>query len=114
MATLLVFVVSSLLGGLGGAVGSIIGHAAGQVGLWIGGLAGGILGSLAAVAIARGRHWLSVAQLRPAAIGASVGFLLAAAIAVNTLSSPIGPVLSTTLIGAGALVGAAIGQGGTQ
>jgi hypothetical protein len=36
-----------------------------------------------------------------------VGFLLAAAIAVRTLSSPVGPVLSTLLIGTGALVGAA-------
>src|SRR5215213_3320910 len=99
VATLLLFVVSCVLGGLGGAVGSIVGHAGGQVGLWIGGVVGGLLGSLAAVAIARRREWLTAAQLFPTAVGASIGFLVAAAIAVNTLSSPLGPLLSTTIIG---------------
>src|SRR4029079_14141659 len=98
----LLFVVSCLLGGLGGALGSIVGHAAGQVGLWVGGVVGGSVGSIAGVGIARARHWVSASQFPAAALGASVGFLVAAAIAVHTLSSPIGPVLSTMLIGAGA------------
>ena len=106
MPTVLLFVVSCLLGGLGGALGSMVGHAAGQAGLWIGGVVGGILGSIAGVGIARSRGWVSASQFPHAAIGASVGFLVAAVIAVNTLSSPIGPVLSTMLIGAGALLGA--------
>jgi len=106
MATLLLFLVSCALGGLGGAVGSIVGHAGGQLGLWIGGIVGGLLGSIAAVAIARSRRWLTAAQFLPAAVGASIGFLVAAAIAVNTLSSPIGPIMSTTVIGIGAIVGA--------
>jgi hypothetical protein len=38
-------------------------------------------------------------------IGTGVGFLIAALIATNTLSSPIGPVASTLLIGAGAVLG---------
>ena len=107
MPRVLLFVVSCLLGGLGGALGSIVGHAAGQVGLWVGGVVGGIVGSIAGVGIARARHWVSASQFPAAALGASVGFLVAAAIAVHTLSSPIGPVLSTMLIGAGALLGAA-------
>ena len=108
MAVVLLFLLSCLLGGLGGALGSILGHAAGQTGLWVGGMIGGVLGSIAAVAVARARRWLTEAQFFPAAVGASIGFLLAAAIAVNTLSSPIGPVLSTALIGAGAVVGASL------
>jgi hypothetical protein len=106
MAALLLFLVSCLLGGFGGALGSIVGHAAGQRGLWIGGVIGGILGSVAAAAIARRRRWLTAAQFPSAAVGASIGFLIAAAIAVHTLSNPVGPVLSTTLIGIGALLGA--------
>lgn len=106
MAKLLLFLLSCLLGGLGGALGSIVGHAAGQTGLWVGGTIGGLLGSIAAVAVARARHWILDAQFLPAAFGASIGFLIAAAIAVYTLSSPLGPVVSTTLIGTGALVGA--------
>jgi hypothetical protein len=105
-STVLLFLITCLLGGLGGAIGSMVGHAAGQTGLWIGGIVGGVLGSVGAVAVARHRRWLSPAQFPTAAAGASIGFLLAAAIAVNTLGSPIGPVLSTTLIGVGALVGA--------
>jgi hypothetical protein len=105
MAALLLFLTSSFLGGLGGVLGSIIGHAAGRVGLWVGGVLGGVLGSIAGVAIARARGWVSEAQFSWAAVGASIGFALAAAVAVRTLSSPVGPVLSTTLIGAGALLG---------
>jgi hypothetical protein len=107
MTKFFLFFLSCLLGGLGGAVGSIIGHAAGQTGLWIGGTIGGLLGSIAAVTIARARHWILDAQFVPATLGASVGFIIAAWIAVHTLSSPLGPVLSTTLIGMGALVGSA-------
>jgi len=106
MALALLFFFSCLLGGLGGALGSIVGHAAGPAGLWVGGAIGGLLGSIAAVALARTRHWITDAQFLPTAFGAGIGFVLAAAIAVNTLSTPLGPLLSATLVGVGALVGA--------
>ena len=106
MARTLLFVSSCFLGGLGGALGSMVGHAAGRTGLWIGGLVGGVLGSIAAAALARARGWIAPAQFSATAVGGSVGFLLAALVAVNTLSSPVGPVLSTLLIGLGALIGA--------
>jgi hypothetical protein len=105
MVLVFLFIACCLLGGLGGALGSVVGHAAGHSGLWVGGIIGGILGSVAATALARNRHWLTAAQFPAAAIGASLGFLAAAAIAVNTLGSPVGPVLSTTLIGIGAVLG---------
>jgi hypothetical protein len=38
-------------------------------------------------------------------VGAALGFLASALVAVNTLSSPIGPILGTTLTGIGALIG---------
>jgi len=105
---LLLFVVSCLLAGIGGALGSIVGHAAGNTGLWVGGVVGGLLGAVAAAAVARWRGWIAPSQFAATAVGASVGSLLAAAVAVNTLSSPVGPVLSTALVGLGALIGARV------
>jgi hypothetical protein len=112
MASVFLFITCCLLGGLGGALGSIIGHAAGPSGLWIGGVIGGILGSVAGTALARSRHWLTAVQWPAAAVGASIGFLLAAVVAANTLTSPIGPVLSTTLVGIGAVLGARLRRAG--
>ena len=99
------FVLACLLGGFGGAAGSIVGHAFGKTGLWAGGIVGGLLMSIATAQIALGRRWITRPQLWPTTLGAAVGFLLAAAVAVNTLSSPIGPILSTLLIGLCAVVG---------
>jgi hypothetical protein len=109
---LLLFLLTTALGGIGGAGGSIIGNAAGRIGLFAGGLTGGVLGSILAARIAVARGWLPRARFRGAAAGAAIGFLLAASIAVNTLSSPVGPVLSTLLIGLGALAGAAYSDTG--
>lgn len=106
MSELLLFVLSSFLGGLGGALGSMVGSSMGQAGLWVGGVVGGLLGAAGAVSIARGRSWIDPGQFRATTLGAMVGFLAGAAIAVNTLSSPVGPILSTGLTGIGALVGA--------
>jgi hypothetical protein len=83
-------------------------HAAGRVGLWIGGVVGGVLGSIAAAALGRARGWIAPAQFWGAAIGGTVGFLLAAFVAAKTLGSPVGPVLSTLLIGLGSLIGATL------
>lgn len=99
------FVLACVLGGFGGAAGSMVGHAFGKVGLWAGGIVGGLLISIVTARIAVWRHWITPSQVWPTTLGAAVGFLLAAAVAVNTLSSPIGPILSTLLIGSGAVVG---------
>jgi len=105
-----VFLVASFLSGLGGALGSIVGHAAGQTGLWFGGILGGLAGAVAAAFLSNSLGWIQHAQLRAVAIGGSLGFLAAALIAVNTLSSPVGPVASTALIGLGALLGTRSGS----
>lgn len=106
MKNVFVFLVTSFLAGLGGVLGSIVGNAAGKTGLWIGGVVGGLIGAMAAAIVSKALGWIQPAQLRGAAIGGSLGFLAAALIAVNTLSSPIGPVASTVLAGLGAIVGA--------
>jgi len=103
---LLLFLVSCFLGGFGGVLGSIAGNAGGKTGLFIGGVVGGLLGASSSGAVASARRWIPRSAAIRTSVGASVGFLAAALIATQTLGSPIGPVLSTSLIGLGALAGA--------
>jgi hypothetical protein len=99
------FLVACVLGGLGGALGSMVGHSFGKAGLWAGGIIGGLLASMLIARIALWRRWIVRSQYWPTMLGATVGFLLACAVAANTLSSPVGPFLSTLLIGVGAVLG---------
>jgi len=52
------------------------------------------------------RGWIPPHRAMRTGVCAAIGFLAAALIATQTLGSPIGPILSTSLIGFGALVGA--------
>src|SRR5262245_5832936 len=99
------WVIATALGGVGGFLGSIIGAAFGHESLFLGGFIGGVAVAPLTGRLALWRHWISRSQYWPTTLGAAVGFLAAALIAVNTLSSPVGPILSTCLIGIGALVG---------
>jgi len=105
MRRVLLFITAIILTGAGGMGGSIAGHALGKAGLWIGGIAGGILASLLVGWLAAKLGWISAERRTRTSIGTAIGFLAAAAIAVNTLSSPVGPILSTALAGIGALLG---------
>ena len=105
MNRIALFIVACALGGVGGALGSIVGHAFGKSGVWVGGILGGLIASLLVARLALWRGWIVRSQFRPTALGAAAGFLAACAVAVNTLSSPVGPILSTLLIGAGAVLG---------
>lgn len=100
-----VFVLLVVAGGAGGMAGSIIGAAFGHRALFIGGFLGGLIASLCAAYLAARLEWIEPAETRSTALGAALGFLAAALVAVNTLSSPVGPVLSTLLVGAGGLAG---------
>lgn len=88
-------------------LGSIVGGAAGKPGLFAGGVIGGLAGAIVSTVVARRMQWIHPEAARATAVGTAVGFLAAAAVATQTLSSPVGPILSTSLIGAGALIGAA-------
>ena len=103
---ILLFVVACALAGVGGVGGSILGHFLGHKGVIAGGVLGGILGSVGAAAVARARGWIASDRFMATALGASGGFLAAAAIATHTLGSPVGPILSTLLVGIGAVLGA--------
>src|SRR5436190_14637368 len=100
------FFLACALGGAGGALGSMAGHVFGKTGLWAGGILGGLLVSMFVARIALWRRWIVRSQYWPTVLGTVTGFLLACAVVVNTLSTPIGPIMSTLLIGAGAVLGA--------
>ena len=106
MRRLWLFVTAMVLGGFGGAAGSILGNAFGRTGLYAGGVIGGLVAALLVARTAVWRGWIERERFLPVALGTALGFVAAAGIAVSTLSSPVGPVLSTLLIGAGALLGA--------
>ena len=102
------FLTACVIGGVGGFAGSVVGAAFGKQALFAGGFAGGVLFAPLTAWVALRRRWISAAAFWPTAAGAAIGFLVAATIAVNTLSSPVGPVLSTALIGVGAVAGSRI------
>lgn len=110
----LLFLTAMLLGGVGGFVGSILGNAGGQRMLFVGGFIGGVLIAPLTARIGVWRGWVAPERATRTAIGAAIGFILAATIAVNTLSSPIGPIVSTSLIGIGAVLGAGRGAQSTR
>jgi hypothetical protein len=99
------FLLLMVAAGAGGVLGSIVGAAAGKTGLFIGGFAGGLIAAPCAALIAARLRWITAAEVKGTALGAALGFVAAAIVAVNTLSSPVGPVLSTLLVGAGGLAG---------
>ena len=100
------FLIASVLAGFGAVLGSVAGHTFGPRGLMVGGLLGGLLGATASAFVARRFGWVRDERFRQTALGACTGFLAAAAVATHTLGSPVGPVLSTLLIGLGAALGA--------
>ena len=105
MNRIALFLVACAVGGLGGALGSMVGHSLGKGGLWAGGILGGLLASVLIARIALWRRWIVRSRYWPTVLGAAIGFLLACAVAVKTLSSPVGPIMSTLLIGVGAVLG---------
>jgi hypothetical protein len=101
------FALVSGLGGLGAFLGSILGNAAGKTGLFAGAILGGALAVTLGVRIAARLGLVPQTRIAHATLGGLGGFALAVFVAVNTLSSPIGPILSVALIGLGAIFGAA-------
>lgn len=110
MKLTLLFVSMCLLGGFGAALGSIVGHGLGRGGLLAGGFAGGALFCVAGGFIGERLHWIRASQRLWVILGGVFGFALACMVALSTLSTPIGPALSTLLIGSGAVLGAIVGK----
>jgi fructose-specific phosphotransferase system IIC component len=108
MAKIWLFLLMWIVGGAGAAVGSMVGHAFGSRGLFVGAVVGGLLAVVLVAQFATWRGWITQSQRGMTMLGGALGFLLAAIIATRTLSSPVGPILSSLLIGVGALLGARV------
>lgn len=110
MKSVFLFFVSIIVTVAFAALGSMIGHFLGShLGVMLGGVVGGIFGAILSVRIAVRLRWIGHEDFYPTIFGAEIGFVAAAIIATKTLSSPVGPILSSFLIGLGALVGSLIG-----
>ncbi len=89
-----------------GAVGlSILGSMGGKTWLFVGAIVGGAFASAGSVFVASKLRLIAPSQVRATAIGALLGFTVAAPLAASNLHSPVFPVLATGLTGLGALIG---------
>lgn len=104
------FLLTVFLGGAGGALGSIAGNALGEGGVLAGGFLGGAGLVVASGALGTRWRWIKPPQRIWTILGGVFGFGLACMVTLSTLSSPIGPLLSTLLIGSGAVLGAVVGN----
>lgn len=109
MKLVLLFLLMCLLAGVGGAAGSMLGHALGPGGLITGGILVGALFVIGGGFLATRWGWIRIPQRMWTVVGGVVGFVLAVLVALSTLSSPFGPILSTALVGIGAVLGSRIG-----
>ena len=104
MPQLALFLTTWILGTVGAVGGSIIGAAFGEHPLFVGAFLGGALASAAAVRLAEWRGWVTRERRGRVMAGAVIGFVIAAIIATQSLSSPVGPGLSSLLTGVGAIL----------
>jgi hypothetical protein len=99
------FLLTCGVSGLLTVLGSIGGHAFGRTGLSVGAVLGGIIGIALAGLIARRLRLIDHRSYVPTVIGGTVGYIVAAVIAVNNLHTPVVPILSVSLVGLGAVAG---------
>ena len=105
-----VFLVLVIATGIGAVVGSAIGSLIAHRILFLGGTVGGLSGSWLGAWLSARMNWIPGRGTLAVAVGASVGFACAVPIAVNTLHTPVGPMLSTLLVGVGGLVGRSLSK----
>jgi hypothetical protein len=110
LKNILLFFVVCGLAGVCIFLGSVLGHSLGKVGLFSGAVIGGIAGVALAVWLTARLGLLDRRNSRVTFLGGIVGFIVAAAIAVNNLHGPLIPMASVTLIGLGALIGRLLGH----
>jgi hypothetical protein len=106
---LLFFLVCGITGA-GAVLGSMLGNAFSQTALFVGAIIGGIVGVVLAGQLARRFKLIASQNYAFTVTGGILGFLLAALIAVNNLHTPVTPILSTSLVGLGAIAGSFLPQ----
>lgn len=91
-------------------LGSMVGNLFGKIGLYSGAIVGGISGILVVMIWARRYHLIEAHNHVSTLIGATLSYIVAAVIAVNNLHTPLIPIASTALVGAGAVIGSLLGR----
>jgi len=105
------FIIVCGIAGLCILLGSVLGNiVVPDRGLFAGAMVGGVVGVAAALPLAACVGALDRASYGAAFLGGVIGFTVAAVIAVNNLRGPVIPLLSTGLIGLGAIIGKALGK----
>ena len=99
------FVLLMVVVGAFAVAGSALGAAVAHRFLFASGICAGLIGCFIGASLARRLGWIPSPATKFAAIGACIGFAAAAAIALKTLHTPLGPILSSLLIGLGGLIG---------
>ena len=105
--TTLFFLVSGLAG-LAAVFGSMLGGAVSHVGLFIGAVSGGLIGVFTALVLSRRFRLISPKDIGPGILGGCIGFVAAAALAAASAHTVIIPIMSTGLVGLGAMAALAI------
>src|SRR6516162_7626564 len=105
-----VFIALVIAAGIGAAVGSAVGSLITHRVLFVGGTVGGLVGICLGAWLSARMNWIPRHGTAAVAAGAIVGFGCAVLITVNTLHTPVGPMLSTLLVGVGGLVGRHLGR----
>ncbi len=105
LKNLLLFLVVSGLDAICILLGSFVGHSIGGSGLFAGAIIGGVVCVAAAVSLAVRIRLLDRANYGATFLGALIGFVVAAVIAVKNLQGPLIPIASVALIGLGAILG---------
>jgi hypothetical protein len=99
-----------LSGGVGAVAGSMLGNVFGRGGLFLGAVIGGITLVTVAGFLSCRLGWIRRAERFWVIGGGIAGFVVACLVALATISSPVGPLVSSLLIGMGAVLGAALGR----
>lgn len=101
---LVLFILVSGVAGLAAVLGSALGAANSHAVLFVGALLGGLVGICIAALLATKLRLTTTAEIRACIFGGSVGFLIAAAIAVANAHTPMVPILGVSLVGGGTLI----------
>lgn len=104
------FLLEVLLGGAGAVAGSLLGNLFGRGGVLAGAVLGGVALVIAAGFLGCRLGWIRRAERFWVVGGGIAGFIVACLVAVATMSSPAGPLVSSVIIGIGAVLGAALGR----
>ena len=112
LKNILLFLMVCGLAGICIFLGSVLGHGLGKAGLFSGAVIGGIVGVALAIWLTARFGLLDRANSGVTLVGAVVGFIVAAVIAVNNLHGRLIPMASVGLIGLGALIGKMLGHKG--